>query len=145
MIRFTGRAAIDALFPLGLAALIVASLTLTAFGGSVLAAQKARKSGPGLLCLSRIGKNEVSAIQACLAQFVAQRGYAAGDRNGDDLIEYARKFVSEPGKRDGLLMGLLNAGESRWVVRMHPWLGPMVLHTGAALAGFVDRWSGRKG
>jgi hypothetical protein len=50
----------------------------------------------------RIGKNELSAIQVCLAYFDAQREYAVKDRDSDGLLEYAQKFVSELGKRDGL-------------------------------------------
>jgi hypothetical protein len=50
----------------------------------------------------RIGKNELSAIQVCLAYVDTQREYAARDRDSDGLLEYAQKFVSEPGKKDGL-------------------------------------------
>jgi hypothetical protein len=50
----------------------------------------------------RIGKNELSAIQVCLAYFDAQREYAAQDWDRDGLLEYAQKFVSELGKKDGL-------------------------------------------
>jgi hypothetical protein len=50
----------------------------------------------------RIGKNELSAIQVCLAYVDVQREYAARDRDGDGLLEYAQKFASTPGKKDGL-------------------------------------------
>ena len=50
----------------------------------------------------RIGRNELSTIQVCLAYVDAQREYVAKDRNGDGLFEYAQKFVSTPGKKDGL-------------------------------------------
>lgn len=50
----------------------------------------------------RIGKNELATIQTCLAYVDAQREYAAGDKDGDGLLEYAQKFVSSPGKKDGL-------------------------------------------
>jgi len=50
----------------------------------------------------RIGRNERSAIQVCLAYVDAQREYATKDRDKDGLLEYAQKFVSTPGKRDGL-------------------------------------------
>jgi len=50
----------------------------------------------------RIGKNELSAIQVSLAYVDAQREFAARDRDRDGLLEYAQKFVSEPGKKDGL-------------------------------------------
>ncbi|MGC2049445.1 MAG: DUF2950 domain-containing protein [Gallionella sp.] len=50
----------------------------------------------------RIGENELSAIKFCLAYGDAQREYAEQDRNGDGMIEYAQKFMSSKGKRDGL-------------------------------------------
>jgi len=50
----------------------------------------------------RIGRNEISAIKVCLAYVDAQREYAALDRNGNGLLEYAQKFTSSPGKHDGL-------------------------------------------
>jgi hypothetical protein len=50
----------------------------------------------------RIGRNERSAIQVCLAYVDAQREYATKDRDKDGLLEYAQKFVSTTGKRDGL-------------------------------------------
>jgi hypothetical protein len=50
----------------------------------------------------RIGKNELNTIQTCLAYVDAQREYAAKARNEDGLLEYAQKFVSTPGKKDGL-------------------------------------------
>jgi hypothetical protein len=50
----------------------------------------------------RIGRNELSVIQVCLAVVDAQREYASKDRNGDGFREYAQKFRSDPGKKDGL-------------------------------------------
>jgi len=50
----------------------------------------------------RIGDNELSAIQVSLAYFDAQREYAQKDRDGDGLLEYAQKFHSDPGKKNGL-------------------------------------------
>jgi hypothetical protein len=50
----------------------------------------------------RIGQNELNAIQVLLAVMDAQREYAAADRDGDGLLEYAQKFRSSKGKRDGL-------------------------------------------
>lgn len=60
----------------------------------------------------RIGLNERSAMQAALAYVDAQREYALADRNGDGLLEYARKFVSSPGKRDGLIWSASLGDES---------------------------------
>jgi hypothetical protein len=50
----------------------------------------------------RIGRNELSTIQVCLAYVDAQREYFALDPDGDGLREYAQHFASRPGKRDGL-------------------------------------------
>jgi hypothetical protein len=50
----------------------------------------------------RIGRNELSVIQVCLAVVDAQREYASKDRNGDGFREYAQKFRSDPGKKDAL-------------------------------------------
>jgi hypothetical protein len=50
----------------------------------------------------RIGKNELDAIQTCLAYVDAQREYAAMDRDSDGLQAYAQKFRSTKGKKDGL-------------------------------------------
>ena len=60
----------------------------------------------------RIGKNELSAIQVCLAYVDVQREYAARDRDRDGLLEYAQKFVSEPGKKDGLYWASKEGEES---------------------------------
>jgi len=50
----------------------------------------------------RIGGNELAAIEVCLAYVDAQRDYATEDRNHDGYVEYAQKFVSSSGQRDGL-------------------------------------------
>ena len=51
----------------------------------------------------RVGKNELNAIQVCLAYVDAQREYAMEKAHkGEGLLEYAQKFVSAPGKQDGL-------------------------------------------
>lgn len=50
----------------------------------------------------RIGRNELYTIQVLLAMVDAQREYAAQDRDGDGVREYAQKFSSSPGKQDGL-------------------------------------------
>jgi len=49
----------------------------------------------------RIGQNEIGAIQVCLAYVDAQREYAISGANGG-LREYALKFRSDPGQRNGL-------------------------------------------
>jgi hypothetical protein len=50
----------------------------------------------------RIGENELNAIQSLLAIVDAQREYAMKDRDRNALLEYAQKFVSDPGKKNGL-------------------------------------------
>jgi hypothetical protein len=50
----------------------------------------------------RIGRNELEVMQVCLAYVDAQRDYYSADRNADGLREYAGRFASTPGKRDGL-------------------------------------------
>ena len=50
----------------------------------------------------RIGRNELDAIQTCLAFVDAQKEYADKDRTGDGVGVYAQRVVSSPGKKDGL-------------------------------------------
>jgi len=49
----------------------------------------------------RIGENELAAIEVMRAYVDAQREYAEADRDGKG-DQYARKFVSREGKKDGL-------------------------------------------
>lgn len=50
----------------------------------------------------RIGRNELRTIAVCHAYVDAQREYASRDRGGTGVREYAQKFRSTPGQRDGL-------------------------------------------
>ena len=50
----------------------------------------------------RIGRNELSAMQASLAYFDAQKEYARVDRDGDGVLQYAQNLISSRGTRDGL-------------------------------------------
>jgi hypothetical protein len=50
----------------------------------------------------RIGRNELDAIQTCLAFVDAENEYAEKDRTGDGVGVYAQRVVSSPGKKDGL-------------------------------------------
>ena len=52
--------------------------------------------------IRRIGRNELATMQAVLAYYDAQMEYAEQDRNGNHKLEYAQKFISTPGKHDGL-------------------------------------------
>jgi len=50
----------------------------------------------------RVGQNELQALKAIRAGAEAQREYASQDRDGDEVLEYAQKFISSPGLKDGL-------------------------------------------
>ena len=50
----------------------------------------------------RIGKNELEVLQVMRAYVDAQREYARRDRDGDEVLEYAQRLASSPGKLDGL-------------------------------------------
>jgi hypothetical protein len=49
-----------------------------------------------------IGKNELATLGSVRAYVDAQREYASSDRDDDEVLEYAQKFNSTPGKKDGL-------------------------------------------
>jgi len=51
----------------------------------------------------RVGRNELMAIQTCLAVADAQREYYSRDRDGDGILEYAQNYRSTLGMRKGLL------------------------------------------
>jgi hypothetical protein len=53
------------------------------------------------LLARRIGRNELAAIQVCLAYVDAQREYA-GSRGKNELPEYAQRFAGDPTRKDGL-------------------------------------------
>lgn len=50
----------------------------------------------------RVGMNELSTIEVLKEVVAAQREYALMDRNGNGSPEYAARFTSSEGKRDGL-------------------------------------------
>jgi hypothetical protein len=50
----------------------------------------------------RIGRNELDTIQTCLAVVDAQRDYARMDPEHAGTAIYAAKFLSDPGKKNGL-------------------------------------------
>jgi hypothetical protein len=49
-----------------------------------------------------IGKNELATLLSVRAYVDAQLEYASKDRDGDQVLEYAQKFNSTPGTKDGL-------------------------------------------
>lgn len=59
-------------------------------------------AGKDELLNRRIGENELGAIAVCRAYVAAQREYARRDRTGEKLTQYAQKFRSAEGKKDGL-------------------------------------------
>jgi hypothetical protein len=59
----------------------------------------------------RIGRNELSTIQAVRAYVDAQREYYLRNPQGDKLLHYAQKFASSKGRRDGLYFPV-KAGEA---------------------------------
>ncbi len=77
------------------------------------------KEGSEEILARRIGRNELNSIQVCLAYVDAQREYALKDRDNDGLLEYARKFNSDQGKKNGLYW------EARGGEEQSP-LGPLV-------------------
>jgi hypothetical protein len=54
------------------------------------------------LLARRVGADELSAIGALNALVQAQQDYHETDQDGDEVLEYAQKLVSSPGKHDGL-------------------------------------------
>jgi hypothetical protein len=50
----------------------------------------------------RVGRNELDTVQTLLAIVDAQREYAASDPDRNGINDYATKFRSSPGKKDGL-------------------------------------------
>ena len=60
------------------------------------------KQGREEILNRRIGRNELSAIQAAQAYVDAQREYYLSNPLRDKLLHYAQRLVSTPGKRDGL-------------------------------------------
>ena len=60
------------------------------------------QSGREEVIRRRVGRNELDTMQTLLAVVDAQREYASGDLDGNGFHDYARRFISTPGKRDGL-------------------------------------------
>ena len=59
-------------------------------------------AGRDEILVRRIGRNELNAIQTCLAYVDAQNEYAEKDRTGAGVKTYAQRIISRPGKKDGL-------------------------------------------
>ena len=54
------------------------------------------------LLARRVGANELATIASLRTLVNAEEDYKALDRDGDEVLEYAQKFVSSSGKKDGL-------------------------------------------
>jgi len=90
----------------------------------------ASELGEDELINRRVGANELNAIYVLRAFVNAQRAYAAVDRDGDGVRQYARKLASTPGKRDGLYWTAdADKGEE-----MSPF-GPLIAESAAYLKG----------
>ncbi len=91
------------------------------------------KAGKEEILNRRIGRNELNAIQVCLAYVDAQREYVLKDRDGNKLLEYAQRFISTKGQKDGLYWEAKEGEEES------P-LGPLVAK--AAAEGYLGKKSG---
>jgi hypothetical protein len=59
-----------------------------------------------------IGEDELNTIGVCRTYAEAQRQYASKDRDGSEILKYAQKFKSSPGKKDGLYWEALENEEA---------------------------------
>jgi hypothetical protein len=80
----------------------------------------------------RIGGNERNAIYVLRAYLDAQRAYAARDRDGDGVLQYAQKLASAPGRHDGLYWPADAAKDEE----VSPF-GPLIAESAAYLKGHV--------
>ena len=93
----------------------------------------ATEQGVDELINRRIGDNERNAITVLRAYVDAQRQYASRDRDGDDVLQYAQKLGSTPGKQDGLYWPD-NASKDG---ERSPF-GPLVAESAASLKGHKE-------
>lgn len=89
----------------------------------------ATEEGVEELLNRRIGANERNAILVLQAYLDAQRQYAARDRDGDGVLQFAQRIASSPGKRDGLYWEAASDD-----VEISPF-GPLIARSAAYLAG----------
>ena len=59
-------------------------------------------AGKDELLNRRIGRNELATLKVVRAYVEAQREYAASDHDGSEVLKYAQRIISSPGKKDGL-------------------------------------------
>jgi hypothetical protein len=60
------------------------------------------EAGKTEILARRIGENELETIQVCRTYVEAQREYGSKDRDGSDVLKFAQRIMSTPGKMDGL-------------------------------------------
>ncbi len=60
------------------------------------------KAGVEEILFRRIGKNELATIRVCGVLVNAQQDYFQQTHDGDTVHQYAQKFISGPGKQNGL-------------------------------------------
>ena len=60
------------------------------------------KAGVQEILFRRIGRNELAAIRVCRVLADAQDEYFSQTHDGDAVKQYAQKFISDPGKQNGL-------------------------------------------
>lgn len=60
----------------------------------------------------RIGENELEAIRTLRNVSLAQAAYAQDDHDGDGVLEFAQKIISDKGKQDGLYWDAAGGEES---------------------------------
>jgi hypothetical protein len=90
----------------------------------------ASELGEDELVNRRIGANELNAIYVLRAFVDAQRAFAAVDRDGDGVRQYAQKLASTPGKRDGLYW----TADAAKGEEISPF-GPLIAESAAYLEG----------
>ena len=90
------------------------------------------KAGVKEILFRRIGKNELAAIRVCDALADAQDDYFSQTHDGDSVKQYAQKFISDPGKQNGLYWKVAE-GETESPI------GPLVAYaTGQGYGGQHD-------
>ena len=78
----------------------------------------------------RVGANERNAIYVLRTYVDAQRAFAAVDRDGDGVRQYAQKLASTPGKQDGLYW----TADAAKGEEISPF-GPLIAESAAYLKG----------
>jgi len=78
-------------------------------------------AGKDEILARRVGRDEIGAIDVCLAYVDAQREYASQDRMGDGVLAYAQFLRSTTGTHDGLFWPANQPGDTE----LSP-LGPLI-------------------